>query len=229
MERAGAASDQGIFAGEGLTQLRGERLVFRQLDFTLAAGEALLLVGANGSGKTTLLRTLAGLSRPFAGTLSWDGQPLRADPEAHARRTLYLGHQPGLKPTLSAQENLRFEAALAGAPAAAVESALEALALRRLAALPWRVLSAGQRRRVALARLLLRPVSLWLLDEPATSLDSANEARLWDLCRDHLARGGRLAVASHAAVPLPGQRTLPLDDYAAFAPPAETRPGGGAA
>lgn len=210
--------DSAPFEGRDLGQLRGERLVFGGLDFALAAGEALVLVGANGSGKTTLLRLMAGLSRPFTGSLAWGGAPIRRDLEAHARRTLWLGHLPGLKPALSARENLRFEAALAGAAPAAAETALERLDLRPLAALPWRVLSAGQRRRVALARLLLRPAALWLLDEPATSLDAANEARLWDLCRAHLAGGGRLAVASHGPVPLPGQRRLSLDDFGGLPP-----------
>jgi len=199
-----------LFAGAGLAALRGERLVFRGLEFALGAGEALALTGANGSGKTTLLRLMAGLARPFAGRLGWDGGDLWTAPEAHRARLIYLGHLPGLKPALSVAENLAFEAALGGQPPAAVGAALERLALRPLAGLALRRLSAGQRRRAALARLLLRPAPLWLLDEPATSLDSANEARLWALAAEHLAAGGRLVVATHASIPLPKLRTLVL-------------------
>lgn len=211
-----------LFEGRDLGQLRGERLVFSGLGFALPPGQALVLVGANGSGKTTLLRLMAGLSRPFAGRLLWGGEALHRDREGHARRTVWLGHLPGLKPTLSPRENLRFEAALGGLAPAAAEAALERLDLLPLADLPWRALSAGQRRRVALARLLLRPAAaLWLLDEPATSLDAANEARLWDLCRGHLAAGGRLVVASHGPVPLQGHARLSLDEHAPAPPDAD--------
>ncbi len=202
------------FAARDLAALRGERLLFRGLDFALPAGAALALVGPNGSGKTTLLRLLAGLSRPLAGEVLWDGVDIAGAAEAHRARLRYVGHLPGLKAALTATESLAFEARLLGAGAAAVTAAMTQFALAPLAALPLRVLSAGQRRRVALARLALAPAALWLLDEPVTSLDAASEARLWALCGAHLAAGGRLVVATHGAVPLPGLQRLDLADFA---------------
>ena len=158
----------------GLAAFRGERLVFRDLDFTVAAGGALLLTGPNGSGKSTLLRLLAGLLRPAAGTLTWDGADALADLSAHARRVAYLGHQDAVKPALTAVENLRFAARLSGGAAG---TALAAVGLQDLADLPTRMLSAGQRRRLALARLALSQSPLWLLDEPTIGLDTASVQR----------------------------------------------------
>ncbi|MBN8902752.1 MAG: heme ABC exporter ATP-binding protein CcmA, partial [Rhodospirillales bacterium] len=163
-------------AGEGLTAealaaFRGERLVFRDLGFSLAPAEALVLVGPNGSGKSTLLRLLAGLVRPAAGRLLWDREDALADLPAHAARVVYVGHQDAVKPGLTAAENLRFAAALTGGVAA---EALAAVGLERLADLPARMLSAGQKRRLALARLALGSAPLWLLDEPTLGLDTVS-------------------------------------------------------
>jgi len=207
-------------AAENLAALRGERLLFRGLGFTLEPGGALALTGANGSGKTTLLRLLAGLARPFAGQVTWQGRSIAEDPEGHRARLRWVGHLPGLKAALTPAETLAFEARLLGAPAG-LDGALEAFDLARFAHLPARVLSAGQRRRVALARLALAPAALWLLDEPASALDAASEARLWALAEAHLARGGLLVVATHAAVPLPGLRRLDLGDFATGLLPAD--------
>lgn len=207
-------------AAENLAALRGERLLFRGLGFTLPPGGALALTGPNGSGKTTLLRLLAGLARPFAGRVTWQGRPIAADPEAHRARLRWIGHLPGLKAALTPAESLAFEARLAGRPDG-LTAALAAFDLEPFAHLPARVLSAGQRRRVALARLALGPAALWLLDEPASALDAASEARLWALAEAHLAAGGALVVATHAPVPLPGLARLDLGDFATGVLPAE--------
>ncbi len=201
---------------------RGARLVFAGVSFRLAAGGALVLTGANGSGKSSLLRLVAGLLAPAAGRLSW-GAPVEGDLARHHARLHYLGHQDAVKPVMTARETLVFWAALGGAqaPAAApgVERALAAFALDGVADWPCRWLSAGQRRRLALARLLVRPAPLWLLDEPASALDQQSQDRLEQIIAAHRAAGGRVLVATHAAIALDGAAQLALDAFApAFDP-----------
>lgn len=206
------------FEGRGLSCVRGERLVFRDLAFALPRGGALVLTGPNGSGKSSLLRLMAGLLPPESGTLTWGDTPVADDPAAHRERVSYLGHLDAVKPVLSALENLTFWAGLGGAGRTDVLRALDGFGLAPLAELPGRVLSAGQRRRLALARLLLVPTKLWLLDEPSVGLDRDSLARLEAACAGHRARGGRIAVATHATIDLPDAHSL---DLAAFAvPPA---------
>jgi len=190
------------FAGKGLAAVRGDCLLFKGLHFQLDGGEALVLRGTNGSGKTTLMKIMAGLTAPLAGEIAWGGTPLAAQPERHRMRIGLIGHRAGLKEDLSVRECLQFEAGLRGAGASEVAAASERLGLTALQALPLRFLSAGQRRRVALARLAMHGPELWLLDEPATALDSAGKTALWQLCRDRLKRGNRLVIASHGPVPL---------------------------
>ncbi|MFC7475721.1 heme ABC exporter ATP-binding protein CcmA [Dankookia sp. GCM10030260] len=190
-----------------LACLRGERVVFAGLSFRLEPGGALLLVGANGAGKSTLLRLLAGLLRPEAGALLWDGADALADRAAHAARIRYLSHQDALKPALTARENLLFFARLWGGE---VDAALAALDLLPLAELPARVLSSGQKRRLALARLALGTSPLWLLDEPTVGLDTASVARLGALLARHRAAGGMVLAATHLPLPMPGARELRL-------------------
>ena len=190
-----------------LAAFRGERLVFRDLGFHLAPGGALVLSGPNGSGKSTLLRLLAGLTPPAAGTLSWDGQDALADLTAHARRVAYLGHQDAIKPGLSVRENLDLHARLHHRP---VEPALAALGLTALSDLPARMLSAGQKRRLALARLDLTPAPIWLLDEPTLGLDAASIDRFGALLRRHRDRGGLVVAATHIPLPLDHVAELPL-------------------
>jgi heme exporter protein A len=197
---------------EGLAAFRGERLVFRDLGFTVAAGGALLLAGPNGSGKSTLLRLLAGLLRPTAGSLSWNGEDAFADRAAHAVRVAYLGHQDAVKPGLTALENLAFAARTEGGDAA---HALAAHGLAELADLPARLLSAGQKRRLALARLGLSKGMLWLLDEPTLGLDEASVARLGIMLAAHRARGGVVVAATHLPLPLPNAAELRLRSEAA--------------
>jgi heme exporter protein A len=194
-----------LLSAEDVAAFRGERLVLRGLSFGVAAGEALLLLGPNGSGKSTLLRLLAGLKRPDAGQVLWQGEDALADLSAHARRVAYLGHQDAVKPGLSVAENLLFAAA-----GRAVLPALEALGLAALAELPARMLSAGQKRRLALARLALSPAPLWLLDEPTLGLDRASLGRLGALLARHRDAGGMVVAATHLDLPLPGAAELRL-------------------
>lgn len=188
-----------------IAAFRGERLVLRDLSFAVAAGQALLLLGPNGSGKSTLLRLLAGLKRPDAGAILWQGEDALADLATHAGRVAYLGHLDAIKPGLTATENLSFAAA-----GRVVTPALAAMGLEALADLPARMLSAGQRRRLALARLALSPAPLWLLDEPTLGLDVASLDRLGALLATHRAQGGMVVAATHLDLPLPGAGTLRL-------------------
>lgn len=191
----------------GLAVFRGERLVFRDVDFVVAAGGALLLTGPNGSGKTTLLRLLAGLLRPAGGTLLWDREDALADLSVHARRVAYVGHQDAVKPMFTAAENLRFAANLNGG---AVGEALGAVGLEELADLPGRMLSAGQRRRLTLARLALSHAPLWLLDEPTLGLDARSVERFGAMLAVHRNRGGIAVAATYLPLPLSDAMQLSL-------------------
>jgi heme exporter protein A len=190
---------------------RGGRRVLDGLSFVLNAGEALIVAGPNGAGKSTLLRALAGLLPLAAGRIAIAGAE-----DAPSREVAhYVGHADGNKASLTAAENLAFWAAMlkprqAKEPALAPADALASLALAHVADLPIAVLSAGQRRRVALARLLIAPRPIWLLDEPMTALDAASQARLLDLMQDHLAAGGMLVTATHGALDLPKAQQLML-------------------
>jgi heme exporter protein A len=187
----------GQFRGQALACERGGRVVFARLDFSLGAGELLVLRGPNGSGKSTLLRVMAGLTPLLHGDLRWGDLAISADRIAHNARCHYVGHQDALKPALSVRENLQLWQRLRSGTAAAIDLALERLGVAPLADLPARLLSAGQRRRLALARLVAVEAPLWLLDEPATALDSDGAARFDGILRDHLAGGGRAAMSSH--------------------------------
>jgi heme exporter protein A len=191
----------------GLAAFRGERLVFRDLDFQVPAGGALLLTGPNGAGKSTLLRLIAGLLRPAAGALCWNGEDALSDLPEHARRVAYVGHQDAVKPGLTASENLEFAARLNGAD---VGEALAAVGLAELADLPARMLSAGQKRRLALARLVLSRALLWLLDEPTLGLDAASVDRFGGMLDHHRERGGLVVAATHLALPIADAAELRL-------------------
>jgi heme exporter protein A len=198
------------FAGRGLGCVRGERWVFDGVDFALAPGAALVLEGPNGSGKSSLLRLAALLLKPAAGRLIWDGRDIAEDADAHRARLVYIGHLDALKPAFTVTENLAFWAQLVGAESGATDAALERIGLDHLADLPARFLSAGQRRRLNLARLLTRPVPLWLLDEPTTSLDSASIKTLAEIATEHRAQGGIVLAATHVDLALTDAATLRL-------------------
>lgn len=200
------------FTGRALACRRGERLVFRGLDFTLAPGAALVLVGPNGSGKSSLLRLMAGLTPPESGTLAWGGVAIAEDRAAHRARLHFIGHQEALKPALTAAETLRFWAGMHGREPA-VAAALDHFRLGRLGDWPCRLLSAGQRRRVALARLIASPAALWLLDEPTTGLDAEAMAALFACLEAHRAGGGAVVLSTHADLSLADAVTLSLADF----------------
>ena len=203
------------FAGIGLACRRGERTVFERLDFTLLPGGALVLTGPNGSGKSSLLRLMAGLAPPLSGILAWGGEDVAENPGAHRARLHFVGHADALKPVLTVAESLAFWAGMHGGDA--VEEALDRFGLAPLADLPCRVLSAGQRRRVALARLVASPASLWLLDEPLTGLDTDAVADLHEAIAAHRDAGGRVVLSTHAPLALAEAATLSLADFAARA------------
>ena len=202
----------GQFSGSGLGSYRGQRMVFRGLDFAVGGGDLLHLVGPNGSGKSTLLRVMAGLLPVIEGQISWDGAPVAQDRDGHRARLIYLGHADAIKGALSVFENLAFWCTMAGGGDAA--AGLARFNLAPLADLPARFLSAGQRRRLNLARLAAMPAALWLLDEPAASLDTASEQVLEDEITRHRAAGGLVVMASHGRDPSDGT-VLELDQYAA--------------
>jgi heme exporter protein A len=195
---------------EGLACQRGDRLLFEAMGFALMQGDLLLLTGPNGSGKSSLLRLLAGLNAPAAGGIFWQGRAIAEDATAHRQRLRFLTHLDGVKPALTVLENLAFWAALMGGPAAAARSALPAFDLERIADLPARFLSAGQRRRLALSRLALMPTALWLLDEPSTSLDSEGSERLLAAIAAHRTEGGIAIVATHDRLALKPTQELRL-------------------
>jgi heme exporter protein A len=215
-----------VFAGSELTCLRGDRLVFTGLDFRLAPGGALVLLGPNGSGKSSLLRMMAGLLKPIRGVLSWDGAAVSADPDAHHGRVQYVGHLDAVKPVLTAAETLAFWAALGGAadPAANAARALERLGVPQIAGLPGRYLSAGQKRRLNLARLLAAPAPLWLLDEPTVALDRGAIGLFEGLIAEHRATGGMVVLSTHTDIATPGSESLYLDDFAPFGDSEEDDP-----
>ena len=211
------ASDADLVA-EDLACRRGERLVFAGLSFRLPPGGALVLTGANGSGKTSLLRLLAGLLVPAAGRLAWGETAVARDVAEHRTRLHYVGHQDGVKPGLTPRETLAFWAALHGREPSretpVLDAALAAFALEPVADWPCRWLSAGQRRRLALARLLLIPAPLWLLDEPVAALDNDNQRRLERAIAEHRAASGRVVLATHMAIDMDDPAGLVLDDFA---------------
>ena len=197
---------------QNLAARRGEALLFSDLTFSLTAGTVLVIGGPNGNGKTTLLRMLAGLSLPAGGTISWRGRTVRAFDSELRADTLFIGHVPALKDELTAMENLASLTHLHGGTASveALREALAAWALSRQRALPARVLSQGQRRRIGLARLTLVPRSLWLLDEPATALDDAGIAALCAAIATHIGGGGVAVIATHQELALPPAATRVL-------------------
>ena len=195
------------FTGADLVCFRGGRTVFAGLGFTLQPGGALLLRGPNGSGKSSLLRLMAGLARPLEGAVHWDGEDIATDPEAHNAHLHYVGHADPVKPVLTVGENLRFWTLMKnGAKKSGGESdvdqavggALGQLGIGHLESVPGRFLSAGQKRRVNLARLLAAPAALWLLDEPATALDRAAMQSLDDAIGRHRSGGGMVVISTHA-------------------------------
>ncbi|MEZ5764619.1 MAG: heme ABC exporter ATP-binding protein CcmA [Xanthobacteraceae bacterium] len=190
-------------SGSDLTCVRGGREVFASLDFAVTQGEALCVTGRNGAGKSSLLRIIAGLLAATAGTIRLDG--------GDAERTLpeqchFLGYREALKPALSVRENLRFwQDFLGGGTGESCAGSLSAVGLERLSELPASYLSAGQRRRLALARLIAVTRPIWLLDEPTAALDADGQALLTGLMRRHLQAGGLIVAATHDPLDIPAR------------------------
>ena len=182
-------------SGRGVRCVRGGRELFSGLDFAASAGEALAVTGRNGSGKTSLLRLIAGLLRPEGGSIDLEGGAgeLTLPEQAH-----FLGHRDALKPALSVVENLAFWQQFLGGEACEIAGSLAAVGLDHAAQLPAAFLSAGQRRRLSVARLLATRRPIWLLDEPTNALDTSGQAIFAALMGDHLARGGLIVAATHA-------------------------------
>lgn len=201
-----------MLSAQNLACLRGDRLLFKNVSFELQAGGLLYLLGENGSGKSSLLRILCGLLTPDEGAVLWSGKKIKADTEAYYASLTYLGHLNALKDDLTALENLQTNARLAGNDVgdASALAALAAIGIARCADLPTRVLSQGQKRRVALAGLWLAKTQLWILDEPFAALDVASVEGLATRLSAHLASGGMAILTTHQDVAVNAQYTQTL-------------------
>ncbi len=201
-----------MLTASDLACVRGERRLFAGLDLAVAPGEWLHLQGENGAGKTSLLRILVGLTPPAAGEIRWQGEEIGTLGEDYRRDLMYLGHHAAVKEDLTALENLTLANRLDGDTLAERDalSALVRMGLKGREELPVRVLSAGQKRRVLLARLLARKAKLWVLDEPFTALDVKAVTMLSGLIGEHLAAGGMAVLTSHQSMPIAGGRVVHL-------------------
>lgn len=201
-----------MLSAQGLSCLRGSRLLFNNVGFELNAGGLLYVLGENGSGKSSLLRMLCGLLTPEEGAVFWNGKKIKEDAESYLSNLTYLGHLNGLKDDLTALENLQTNARMAGIEASeqAAMAALTAIGIARCAFLPARVLSQGQKRRVALAGLWLANTKLWILDEPFAALDVASVEVLAARLGAHIAEGGMAILTTHQDVSVNAKHTQTL-------------------
>jgi heme exporter protein A len=198
-----------MLTAQDLTCVRADRLLFKSVNVELAQGGLLYVLGENGSGKSSLLRLLGGLATPESGSVFWCGKPIKEDAETYHANVSYVGHLNGLKDDLTALENVSINARLAshdGDEQKALD-ALTAIGIERCAHLPVRVLSQGQKRRVALAKLWLTKASLWILDEPFSALDAASIPVLASRLSAHLSQGGMAIITTHQDVIINAQRT----------------------
>ncbi|OUR76870.1 heme ABC exporter, ATP-binding protein CcmA [Alphaproteobacteria bacterium 46_93_T64] len=200
---------------QSLTCIRQDRLIFNAVDLSLNPGEILWVKGRNGSGKTSLLRILACLLKPATGIVSWNGTDIEEDPEHYKENLQYVGHQDALKMAMSARENLEFWSDYT--ENSTVDQALDAFQLQPIADHPTQILSAGQKKRSNLARLIACPAPLWILDEPVSSLDTDYIGLFKDLLEKHVRNGGMALLATHQDLSLSRVRQLDLNQISEVA------------
>jgi len=203
------ADQEALLTVDNVTVWRGDNLLLDDVCFSLNAGQVLQIRGANGSGKTTLLRIVCGVGFSDEGSVTWRGVPIARNTDRFNAELLYLGHKPGIKAGLTPTENLRIFCTLSGLASssdtdAAIDAALNNLSLQSQAHLACRHLSAGQQRRVSLARLILQSASLWVLDEPLTSLDKAGLTWVENQISRHVNNGGAVLLTTHAPLKVDG-------------------------
>lgn len=194
-----------LLSGHDLCLFRGDRCLFKSIEFALNQGELLVIEGPNGSGKTSLLRGIAGLLEFEHGHVMWSGDPAASNYQAFRADMVWLSHKIGFKGDLNLVENLRLEASLRATHEGRLTQVLERLDLVPLTDLPVRSLSAGQQRRIALARMLLARARIWMMDEPFTNLDKAGQVLVSELLTEHLDNNGACIVASHQPVTIDGR------------------------
>lgn len=199
---------------ENLTVSRGDRQIFAGVSFSLGAGDALIVTGANGSGKSTLLKTVAGFLKPSAGSIGFEG----AGEDDAVTLCHYLAHANALKPALTVAENLAFWRRFLGNPNAEVETALDEVGLGGLGDLPAGYLSAGQKRRVAIARLLVSHRPVWLVDEPTAALDKRSEGLFTEILKRHLEKGGMAIAATHQPLQVGAPKRLDMNEFVGAQP-----------
>lgn len=197
---AGANTLADLLSGRGLCLVRGDRCLFQDLDFTLKSGELLYVEGTNGSGKTSLLRSVAGLLELEAGVIEWNSQSVVRHAQRFRASFVWFAHRTGFKGDLTAEQNLRFEAGLRAFRSEDFAAALARVGVTTGSSLPVRSLSAGQQRRVGLARMILAAAPLWMMDEPFTNLDTDGQSLVRELISEHLAAGGICVMASHQLI-----------------------------
>ncbi|SHI26779.1 heme exporter protein A [Ferrimonas marina] len=201
---------QPLLAAEALTCIREERILFDELSFEVRPGDILQIEGPNGAGKTSLLRILAGLSRPYSGRVCFAGKPIEAVRDEFHQALLYMGHLPGVKSELTAEENLNFSMRVTGFNDAPIHDILKKVNLAGFEDHPAGHLSAGQHRRIALARLWHTDAKIWIVDEPLTAIDKRGVAELEQLFLDHADRGGCVILTTHQDLQLVGDRLQKL-------------------
>ena len=189
-----------LLSASDLCLVRGDRCLFQDVGFALNPGELLFVAGANGSGKTSLLRAMAGLLEFESGDIRWQGQSVDKDRQRFRAALVWFAHRVGFKGDLTPVQNIHFEAGLRAFQSNDIQGALARVGVKFGAELPMRALSAGQQRRVGLARLILADAPLWMMDEPFTNLDTDGQGLVKELISEHLANGGICAMASHQAV-----------------------------
>ena len=200
------------FSGDGLACVRSNRIVFSGLGFSVSSGQALILSGPNGSGKSSLLRLMARITKPAAGRIIWNETDIEEDPETFFADMHYVGHRDAVKPVLTVSENLLFHATVRKG-SANIDSALETVGLSALAGMPARMLSAGQTRRLALARILASPATIWLLDEPTIALDPPSVERLIAAIAKHRAANGIVVASTNAPLGIDDAENIDISDF----------------